>query len=221
MLTHLVGFFGLFFFFLKVLEMPRIVVLPRKKKNVITLLNYFHKIILPGNGDWMVHQDEKNLQGAEFPLSLRLQKSPVNKAVLFLAVVLWYWLRDISLKWSPSLFNSVFVWGMKQFVSACYQTQLVKGVLVGVLLFNSQAIEFAGICALLSCKYSQCLIAPHLHGLHRDPEPICSSPAEEFVFPHVNATGNQITYCSVPGPQALLNTSLLSLLRKFNKLKCP
>lgn len=155
MLTHLVGFSGLvFFFFLKVLEMPRIAVLPRKKKNVITLLNYFHKIILPGNGDWMVHQDEKNLQGAEFPLSLRLQKSPVNKAVLFLAVVLWYWLRDISLKWSPSLFNSVFVWGMKQFVSACYQTQLVKGVLVGVLLFNSQAIEFTGICALLSCKYS-------------------------------------------------------------------
>lgn len=36
----------------------------------------------------MVHRDEKNLQGAEFPLSLRLQKSPVNKAVLFLAVVL-------------------------------------------------------------------------------------------------------------------------------------
>jgi len=32
MLTHLVGFFGLFFFFLKVLEMPRIAVLPRKKK---------------------------------------------------------------------------------------------------------------------------------------------------------------------------------------------
>lgn len=53
MLTHLVGFFGLvfFFFFPKSAGDAQDCSTSQEKKNVITLLNYFHKIILPGNGD--------------------------------------------------------------------------------------------------------------------------------------------------------------------------